>query len=46
MRAVQEQAASRPTLLETLTERGVGGRAYIEAVRDRLDVPLLALPEA
>ena len=46
MRAAQEQAASRPALLEALSERGVGGRAYIEAVRDRQDTPLLALPEA
>ena len=41
---VQLQAATRPELLEALAGRGWGGREYVEAVRERRDVLLLALP--
>jgi hypothetical protein len=39
-------AADRPALVQTLIDRGIRGREYVEAVRQREDLPLLFLEPA
>ena len=43
VREVQLHVAGRPALIQTLIDRGLGGREYVEAVRDAADVPLVLL---
>jgi hypothetical protein len=43
-REAQHLVAQRPLLIETLQTKGIRGREYIEAVRERTDTPVLLLP--
>jgi hypothetical protein len=44
VRETQLYVTTRPELLQALVDRGISGRKYVETVRERGDVPLLALP--
>ena len=44
-REIQLRVAGRAAMVEALIERGVRGRAYVEAVRERTDEAVLVLPE-
>jgi hypothetical protein len=46
VREVQLRVGHRPALIQTLIDRGIAGREYIEAVRDATDVPLVLLTPA
>jgi hypothetical protein len=43
VREVELHVADRPAVIQNLIERGIQGRAYVEALRDRTDVPVRML---
>jgi hypothetical protein len=43
---IQSHLDQRPTVLQQLRERGVSGREYVAALRERTDVPFVMVPLA
>jgi hypothetical protein len=41
---IQLHVAGRPAVIQELRDRGIPGRAYVESLRDRHDVPVVMLP--
>jgi hypothetical protein len=44
VREIQLHVAGRPAVIQELRDRGILGRAYVESLRDRRDVPVVLLP--
>jgi hypothetical protein len=45
VREIQLQVADRPAVIQSIMDRKIRGRAYVEALREREDVPLVVLEE-
>lgn len=45
VREFQDLSASRPILIESLIDRRINGRDYIEQLRDEREAPVVVLPE-